>query len=250
MSVDQIITHLIMEFIGSMILAIGLVILHVDFVINVAVYPFFMIAAVASCYRVTGGHLNPAVTIANLLRFDKPENFDYILAIFYVFAQYFGCIAGCFLAWWFSRTTGSLVLLKNPNDLSESQYSEAIGFEVFGAFVLVLAYLSQSGKDTWISPDSGIQAIFVGTSYSALVLFSSLVAGGSLNPAYAFGQNLVKWVDNEDEYSIQFLWLYTVMPFVGAFFAYFVHQFIMVPGSKESPKIIEVDMVNKVGNAV
>lgn len=101
--------------------------------------------------------------------------------------------------------------------------------------------MSQTGKDTWITADSGIQAIFIGFAYSALVFFSFPITGGSLNPAYAWAANCFNWIDTQDDNSIEFIWIYTVFPFVGMVFAYIIHQFLWVRGSKEAARNIEDD---------
>lgn len=233
MKIDQVLSHMIMELIGSMILAFGVIKFHVDMTLSTILLPFIAAAAVCSCYRVTGGLLNPALTIVNLLRRDKADGFSYVLAILYIIAQYAGCLIGAFFLWWFTRGTGSMNLAKNPLDMAEAEYSEAIGFETFASAVLAIVYLSQTGKETAITVDSGIQGIFIGFSYAALIALTQGITGGNLNPAIGFAQNIVHWIDTESEYSIQYLWIYTAFPIIGALIGYAIHQLIMVKGSKD-----------------
>jgi glycerol uptake facilitator-like aquaporin len=241
MSINQIITHCTMEFIACMFLTFGLIRLDVDTNTNLLLFVFISIAATCSVYRVTGGQLNPALTIVNMLRRDKPEGFSYVLSILYIISQYMGCFIGAFFHWWFTRGTGSMNLGKNPRYMSEALYSEAIGMETFGGFILGLAYLGASGKETATSIDSGIQGIFIGATYAGLVSWSILVTGGCLNPAYAWGQNLIHWIDTESEYSIQYLWLYTAFPIIGAIFAWAFHWLIMLKGSKDYARKSDVE---------
>ena len=91
-----------------------------------------MIGAVASCYRVTGGQLNPIITLARLFRKDKPKEFNYIIGIIPMFAQAFGVGVGVPLVWWFTREIGADIAPARRRN-GDSQVSEAIGYEIFGS---------------------------------------------------------------------------------------------------------------------
>lgn len=249
MKANQLLSHMILEAIGCIILCFGLQGFRVaggmgipskDDWMGYLFLPFFSVAAISTCYRVTGGHLNPAVTIANAFRRDKPEGFDYVTTFANIFGQFLGFGVGVPLTWWFFKSTGLLELERNMN--GNFQYSEAIGFETFASTIFVLVYLSQTGRDTWATKDTGIQAIFIGVAYAVLVTISMYETGGCLNPAWGVAQNLYRWIDTQDADSIEVIWVYIVFPIVGAIIAYVIHQFGLVPGSRDSPKNLEDDV--------
>lgn len=132
MNFNQLITHFVLEYIGSFILGLGLHVFRLMdrwMMFGYVMLPFFAVAAVASCYRVTGGHLNPIITVAQLARRDKPDGFNYFVAGLYIFAQYAGFWTAVPAAWWFTRDGGELKIARRFQ--SNWLFSEAIGMETF-----------------------------------------------------------------------------------------------------------------------
>ena len=231
-------THFVLEFIGSLILGFGLMILRVT-TYGYYLLPFFALGAIATCYRVTGAHLNPAVTLACIFRTDKHAEYNKLLALMYIVAQYAGFFVAILLGWWFREEAGTLIIDDKPGD-DNWWYSEAIGMEFFGSLVLVLIYLNQTSRISWLSPECGMQAVLIALSYGALVAWSSKRTGGSLNPAHGFAQNFWDQVDDGDEDAFKFIWIYTIFPLLGSLVALAVHQFIVLPGHHHANKEVAV----------
>ena len=204
------------------------------------IYPFIMIGAVASCYRVTGGQLNPIITLAHLFRKDKPEGFDYIVGGIYMLAQAVGCGVGIPLVWWFTREIGvDIKPVRRTN--GDYQVSEAIGYEIFGSFLVVLAYLMVSSKVTSPTKDSGSQAMLIGTSSSAIMYTTYSVTGGGLDPFYVFSHACWRAIDHDTDTSFDYIYIYLLFPPLGALIALAVHRFILLPGTEKSYRDIEQD---------
>lgn len=198
------------------------------------VLPFLVVGAVATSYKVTGGHLNPVVTLANMLRKDKRDGFSFGLGMIYILAQFFGFLVGTVLSWWFTTDVGRLDLWKNAN--KTPQYSECISTETFYSFILVLCYLVVDSKETYIIEDKGIQAIFVGVTSITVTMASANQTGGSCNPWYALWHNIWRCIDRDLNDDLNHIWVYLVFPIVGAAIAWAVHQFVMLPAAKKGYK--------------
>uniref|UniRef100_A0A7S3IZ41 Aquaporin-like protein n=1 Tax=Euplotes harpa TaxID=151035 RepID=A0A7S3IZ41_9SPIT len=197
------------------------------------IFPWFVVGIMATCYRLTGAHLNPVITVANIIRRDKPAGFSSLLALLYIPAQYAGCWGGVALTWWFTRDPGQLTIQRKTGQ-DNFWYSEAVGMEFAASFMFVLVYLSQSGRFTWTAPETGLQALIIGASYGSLVAWSSRRTGGSLNPAYGFGQNFWDQMDEGAKESFQFIWIYTAIPFLGMVLALAIHMLVHVPGNQHA----------------
>lgn len=227
--------HFWVEYIGSLILGFGLNILRLQ-LFGFWLLPWFWFGAYATAWRVTGAHLNPAVSLVWILRTDKSEHFRKLWALAYIFAQYAGFFTAVVLGYWFKEDPGQLEIgRKNP--MKDSWwYSEAVGIETAASLAFVLIYLNQTSRFSWLHPDPGLQCLLVGLSYGALVGWSAYRAGGSLNPAYGFAQNFWDEMDEGSSDDFKFIWIYTACPIVGALFAWGIHELVVLKGHAEHAK--------------
>jgi glycerol uptake facilitator-like aquaporin len=144
---------------------------------------YIAIAAVASCYRVTGGQLNPIVSLVNAFRKDKPEGFDAFTNLIYILAQFVGCAIGGALTWWFTTHKIDIKPDQGGKDATDYLISQNSGYTAFvafvigvahiwqkKAFVMTLLYLTVTGKDTTPTKDTGMQAVIIGIAYEFLPL--------------------------------------------------------------------------------
>lgn len=241
MGAKECILHMLVEFIGSVILAVGLNILRLSS-LGFILLPFFCLGAYATAYRVTGAHLNPAVSLVNMIRTDHHEQFKSarLWPLLYILMQYAGHTVGVLLGYWFREDPGQLNIGRKPQGGDHWWYSEACGFEFFGSVMFVLIYLNQTSHISWLNSDPGLQCTLIAWAYGALVAWTSYRTGGSLNPAYGFGQNLWDQIDERTEDDFKFIWIYTIFPFIGGLFALLLHQFIVIPGHTEANNHIQV----------
>lgn len=200
-------------------------IIHVSWV---AIIPFVY------AWNISGAHLNPAVTVAHILRKDSP--FKWNEGLYYIIAQFLGGFVGQLLWWWYNRTTGRLEFASfvRGNTEKDFYYDEGIAWELLAAFVLVLVTLVQTGPKTATSTLNVWNAVSIAGTYGIVFLFSSNWTGGSINPAYGTTYTLVDLFDTGEDDAIQFIWAYLLLPFVSAVAAWAAYQFVYLPAAEES----------------
>jgi glycerol uptake facilitator-like aquaporin len=114
----------IFEFIGSVILGATVN----EYKRNASSYlvlAFGALAAHVICWKVSRAHLNPAVSLANLLRRDTKFNFGHFLI--FIAAQFGGFTCGLMLQWWFNREPGTMAPMQDT--AGTDQIHEAMALE-------------------------------------------------------------------------------------------------------------------------
>lgn len=219
------------EFVGTLLLvfAIGATasansdggIGYTEFITIGIVHAFALTVLIAGFGRFSGGHFNPAVTVALLtLKKISPGN-----AIGYIIVQILGALTAAFLLWIaFSTDIQNLANLGAPApsaDLvvgKDGMWGGAI-FELVGVFILVTAVIA-----TAVAPggDRRFAPIVIGTSLGVANLIAAPFTGGALNPARALGPAIV---GNDyagaggTENIVAFLVIYIAAPIVAALLA-------------------------------
>jgi MIP family channel proteins len=169
---------------------------------------------VTATMAISGGHLNPAVTIGLLVtRRGNP-----ISAAAYIAAQLIGAVlAALLLKVLFPIGVSRVALLGTPAIASSITLGQAIGIEAILTFFLVSAVFG-----TCVHPD----APKVGGFGIGLVLIFDILVGGPLtgaamNPARAFGPALVsgQWVGQI---------VYWIGPLVGGILAGLVWEYLLL----------------------
>jgi MIP family channel proteins len=139
---------------------------------------------ITATMNISGGHLNPAVTLG-VLAAGRTSAAD---AIAYIIAQLAGAVVAALLVKaLFPAGTAHLTLLGTPTIANALEIGPAIGIEAILTFFLVSAVFG-----TAVAPD----APKVGGFGIGLVLVFDIIVGGQLtgaamNPARAFGPALV-----------------------------------------------------------
>jgi aquaporin Z len=152
--------------------------------------------------KVSGAHLNPAVSVAFALRGDFPWQ----RVPGYIVVQ----AVGAALAAWFIQSVA------NASAVYGSNYP-APGYSSWDAF-LMEAVLTLGLVSVILGTASGAQnvgiigALGVGSYIILAGLWASPISGASMNPARTFGPDLVGW--NFSDY-----WVYVAGPLVGAVIA-------------------------------
>ena len=193
-----------------------------DFAVVGLVHAFLLFGLVLIFGGVSGGHFNPAVTVA-LAGLRRIDPFD---AAVYILAQLSGGVLGALLA------RGLLVDEGRAVDYGATAVSPALGgafqgaiVEALGTFVLVLAIcaaaLGARSVKEWAP-------LVIGTTLGLLVMVLGPLTGGSFNPARWFGPALVG-----DSFGD--VWPYLVGPLVGAALAAAVFRLVIEAGELEEP---------------
>ena len=188
-----------------------------DFAVIGLVHAFLLFGLIVMFGVVSGGHFNPAVTLAAIvIKRIKPLD-----GVIYMLAQLSGAVLGALL------TKGLLLDEGRATHYGAAEVSGLLSgnfpgaiVEGIGTFCLVLVilaavYSKKSVKD-WAP-------LAIGTTLGFIVMVGGPLTGGAFNPARWFGPALV---GNE----FGDAWPYLVGPIVGALLAAAVFSFVLEPG--------------------
>jgi aquaporin Z len=191
----------------------GFIALAVGLSIGVGIYAFG---------NISGGHFNPAVSLAFLLSGRMPRR-DFLP---YLVSQVLGALTGMAVVF--------LIALgyTNPGGLAHTiPYSTAMGangyaangapyffaawsvvlLEIVATFLFTMIILFVTDKDAW----KGFHGLAIGLTLSILVLFGINVDGLSVNPARSTGSAVLAAAAGVGWPLVQ-LWAFWVAPLIGA----------------------------------
>jgi len=182
----------------------------------------FGIAIAGSIYalgRISGCHINPAVTIALFAtgRFPGRDVAPYIVA------QLLGAAAASLLfAWAVGPDAVVIGGLGATAPFLGIGYLQAIVIETIGTFLLMLVIMG-AAVDERATP--GFAGLAVGLAVAGIITTTGNLTGASLNPARTFGPYLGDWLLGG-----QSLWaffpIYIIGPIVGALLAAFLYDYL------------------------
>lgn len=210
--------------------------------------------AVTAAMRISGGHINPAVTIAMLV----VGRIKLMPAIAYIVAQCLGgCIAGLLLfQFMFANTsspTGSDVITEvwngtphyDPAKLGDDLAGvpatqpehraaaamragiKALAIEAIITFLLVFAIFG-----TAVDPKApSIGGFGIGLTVGVNILVAGPLTGAAMNPARVLGTGLIFGMSNPDFWAQQ--WVYWVGPVLGAVVAAIFYEFLILRNRPE-----------------
>jgi MIP family channel proteins len=200
-----------------------------DFAVIGLVHAFLLFGLIVMFGVVSGGHFNPAVTLAAW----AIKRISTIDGVIYMLAQFSGAVLGALLCKGLlldeGRATHYGAATVSP--LLAGKFAGSI-VEAVGTFCLVLVILAavfskKSFKD-WAP-------LAIGTTLGFIVMVGGPLDGGSFNPARWFGPALVgnEWGG---------VWPYLLGPIVGSLLAAAVFRFVLEAGGPpptESPERIK-----------
>jgi MIP family channel proteins len=188
-----------------------------DFAVVGLVHAFLLFGLIVMFGVVSGGHFNPAVTLAAA----AIKRIAPIDALIYVLAQLSGGVLGALLA------KGLLLDEGRATHYGAVEVSGLLGgnfqgsiVEAVGTFCLVLVILaavySKKSFKEWAP-------LAIGTTLGFIVMVGGPLSGGSFNPARWFGPALVanSWGG---------VWPYLAGPLVGSLLAAAVFKFVLEAG--------------------
>ena len=200
----------LVEFIGTFFLVLTIGMTVIDPVVAVGFAPLAIGSALMIMIyaggHVSGGHYNPAVTVAVWLRgrcaaADVP---------FYLVAQVLGAAAAAFIA---------LYLKGNPTlTPNEVTAVPALIAEFIGTFALCYVVLNvATAKGTAGNSNYGLA---IGFTVTVMAYAFSGISGGAFNPAVAVGGTLMHLVKSSN------LWIYFVANFAAGALAALTFKFV------------------------
>ncbi len=185
-------------------------------------------ALVYALGKVSGCHINPAVTLALAVTKRMPWR-D---VPFYWASQFVGAVIGAFGIWAIFGQAGIDLGLGhaafNPDTTS---YAAAAFAEFLGTALLMLAIL---GIVDTRSPGD-LAGIVIGGVVIAIIMVVGPITNASLNPARAFGPDLVAAIGGGKIDWAQFVPVYLLPGLVGTVAAAFFYDFLAKPRIQERP---------------
>jgi len=184
-----------------------------------------LVALVAAFGHISGCHLNPAVTIG----LAAVGRFPWKAAGIYVGAQLAGGVVGA-LATWVTygdegRTAGNLGATVPAEGVSSGR---AFLIELLVTFLLVVVVISVA---TDVRAESGIAPVAVGFALAAGIFVAGPLTGGAVNPARAFGPDLLVG-------ELAPLWIYLLAPTIGGVLAAVLYDKVLSSGAPpEDPTV-------------
>jgi glycerol uptake facilitator protein len=195
-------------------------------------FGFIIMALVYAIGKVSGCHINPAVTFALAVTKRMPWKDVPV----YLISQYVGAVIGAFGVWGVFGANAVTLGMGQTHfaaDASTSYYFQAVLAEALGTGLLIFAIL---GVVDSRSPGM-LAGIVIGGAVVAIILVFSPVTGASLNPARAFGPELVQAIAGGATFWTEYVPVYLVPGLVGAAGAAFLYDFLANPKLVEEPVI-------------
>jgi glycerol uptake facilitator protein len=179
-----------------------------DLLVVALAFALALAIAVHSIGKVSGCHVNPAVTTAMVVSGRMPL----MDALWYYAAQVIGAVVGSLgvLAIWgtgVAKTTSlGVASFAPPTSSFQAMVAEAIGAFIF-LFVITAMAADPRAPAGWAG-------LVIGLTLGVVILMMGPVTGASLNPARSFGPMLVKTIFGGKVDWGQ-IWVYIVGPIVG-----------------------------------
>ncbi|MDV0444326.1 MIP/aquaporin family protein [Methanorbis rubei] len=170
--------------------------------------------------RVSGAHINPAVSIAlwSIKKFPAKDTVAYIIA------QCIGAAIGSalflFIAGPDALAIGGLGATAPFPGISIWQVLVA---EIIGTFVLMLTIMGVA-VDQRATP--GFAGLVIGMAVAGVIIAIGNISGGSLNPARTFGPDLIATIMGGSTALVTTFPIYVVGPIVGAVLAAFFYKYV------------------------
>jgi MIP family channel proteins len=174
-----------------------------------------LMAAIGVAGHVSGGHFNPAVTLAAL--FDG--RLDWLNAVGYAIAQVIGAFAASLAT--LLITTASIVeaSVNQPGPTAEALFdtqTHAFAVEAILTAIFVAVILTVTKK----SPGQAI--VVIPLTLMAIHFVAIFISGASVNPVRSLAPAVVS--GNYDS-----LWVYLTGPFVGSILGWALYRFLTPP---------------------
>lgn len=168
--------------------------------------------------KVSGAHVNPAVTLG--LAANGRMSWTDVPA--YIGGQIFGAVLGALaILVVFGTDAAKFGGLGAPSLATNTSIIQGMGIEALGTFILVLAVMG-SAVDS--RAPNGWAGLTIGLALAAIIIFIGPATGATVNPARAFGPDLVDLFFGVNTDWITFLVSYLVGPIIGGIVAAFVYS--------------------------
>jgi MIP family channel proteins len=191
---------------------------------DIALAHGLVIAVFVSAFGfISGGHFNPAITLGFLVT----KRIAPMLALWYWIVQFGGAaLAALLLKWVLPTAIENQAHLGAPSLGGGITSGAAVVVEAVLTFFLVLVVFA-----TAVDPRGAfkqISGLAIGFTIALGILMSGVLTGGMMNPARAFGPQLV--ADNWKHF-----WIWYVGPFAGAVIAASLYELLYLRPARPEP---------------
>jgi glycerol uptake facilitator len=185
-------------------------------------------ALVYAIGKVSGCHINPAVTFSLALT----KRFPWREVPAYVGAQVLGAVLGAFAIWAaFAHNAINLGMGQTSFNQATTHWGQAVFAEGIGTFILMFAIL---GIVDSRSPGD-FAGLVIGGIVVAIIMIMGPITGASLNPARAFGPELISAIGGGATHWNQLIPVYILPGLVGAGLAAFAYDYLATPRRVQAP---------------
>lgn len=179
--------------------------------------------AITVTRELSGGHINPAVTITFYLieKDQREKNAKANQMWMYIISQLAGAICAAVLG----------IVLYNDNVFKlapnlNANIASAFILEVIGSALFYTVILVQSNKHAALTNDKTMSTLIITAGLAAGCAFAGNISGACLNPAIGFGFNFGRILQNGKMEECKFLWGYILGPIIGSYCAsYFYTEY-------------------------
>jgi glycerol uptake facilitator protein len=197
-------------------------------------FAFIITANIFAIGRVSGCHINPAITLA----LAASRRFAWNEVGPYVVAQYAGAILGGFLIFEvFLPSTATMNL--GVTSYANGHAMQGFLAEALGTFILVLAVM---GSAVDRRAPVGWAALVIGLIVAGVVIALGPASGQGINPARYFVSYINQWWFGGSLHKEQ-LAVYTIAPVVGSTIAVFLYDYL---NGREAEELPEPEQVREV----
>lgn len=236
------------EFLGTFILAASIEFITVYDLGSQSNSLFAILAgffiAITLTREISGGHINPGVTMTVYLSEQDPTVKNEIATSLwmYIVAQGAGALSASLL--------GLLIYNENIFNLAPSNKTlpfETFLLEILGSTIFYSVILIQGDKDAKLHNDKTVSTLVITAGLAAGIAVSGNISGGCLNPALGFGFNFGRLLTTGKIEDCKNLWAYILGPLAGSYFASFFYQnifrkYFLIENSDEKKKpLIEMN---------
>ena len=214
------------EFVGTTVLVfagVGTGIFATAVIDSALGFGLGLLAVLVAFGHVSGGHFNPAVTLAAVVSGRTPTK----VALGYVVAQVLGAVVAVGMLWAVlmtlidaSTTAQALGAVANgygENSTSQAGWSTVLLVEFVATTLFVLVVLGSTAPRA----NAVLAPVAIGASFAFLLTILAPFDGGSLNPARSTGTAVIGGVE-----SLSQLWLFWVAPLLGGLVAGLIYRVV------------------------
>ncbi|MDD3976795.1 aquaporin family protein [Methanomicrobium antiquum] len=182
-----------------------------------------VMAVIYTFGRVSGAHINPAVSIALWAKGLFPAK-DMVV---YVIAQLIGALLGSIL---FALSVGPEAIaiggLGATAPFVGITVWEALLAEIIGTFLLMMVIMGVAVDE---KAPPGFAGLAIGLAVAGIITTIGNISGASINPARSFGPMLADLLLGGPNV-LSVYWIYVAGPVIGAVLAAFLYQWIIADG--------------------